>query len=178
MQVLHDAEVVWQLPSQAPRALLFLAHGCNHGAIDFWPRSDACPTCTGLPEELNITRHALARGYAVVAVSSAARRSHRCWALPGLSGDEEHGGAPSDVERVRKVLLSLSQREGLLQGLPQYAMGASSGGAFVLVLAAALPLAGICSQVGGLDCLMRGKCAARTLLTRFAPASMPVTMTP
>ncbi len=33
----------------------------------------------GLPEEVNITQEALANGYAVIAVSSQARTSHRCW---------------------------------------------------------------------------------------------------
>jgi hypothetical protein len=70
-----------------PEGVLFVAHGCNHAATDWLPKSDACPRCTGLPEETNITRTALRRGIAVVAVSSAARRSHRCWDLSKGSRD-------------------------------------------------------------------------------------------
>jgi hypothetical protein len=47
----------------------------------------------GLPEEVNITREALSRGYAVVAISSQARFSHRCWGpgdVPAVSGPHQH----------------------------------------------------------------------------------------
>ena len=72
-------EAVWQKPSGAAKGLLFLAHGCNHGAIDFWPRSPACAQCIGLPEEVRITRDALQAGWAVVAMSSSDRARSRCW---------------------------------------------------------------------------------------------------
>lgn len=129
------------------RGTLFVAHGCSHAATDFWPQSRSCPRCIGLPEEVNITARGLARGYAVVAVSSADREVHKCW--DGSVGDD---GAPSpDTRNVLRVLATLAEREDLL-GLPVYALGASSGGAFVLQLAAHAPgaavsLAGICSQV-------------------------------
>ena len=50
--------------------------------------------------------------------------------------------------QVHKVLRTLIEREGL-QKLPVFALGASSGGAFVLMLAGVMPLAGICVQVWG-----------------------------
>lgn len=56
-------EVLFQAPP-APRALLFIAHGCSHAARDWWPPSHACPHCLGLPEEVAQTQQALARGYA------------------------------------------------------------------------------------------------------------------
>jgi hypothetical protein len=64
---------------RAPAGVLFVAHGCGHAALDWFPQSKACPRCVGLPEEMNITAAALARRLALVAVSSAARDSHQCW---------------------------------------------------------------------------------------------------
>jgi hypothetical protein len=53
------------------------------------------------------------------------------------------------ARQVKAVLAELLPRQGLA-GLPLYALGASSGGAFVLALAAELPLAGVCAQLMGL----------------------------
>ena len=72
-------EAVWQKPSITAKGLLFLAHGCNHGAIDFWPQSPRCAQCIGLPEEVRITKEALQAGWAVVAMSSSDRIGSRCW---------------------------------------------------------------------------------------------------
>ncbi|KIY93299.1 hypothetical protein MNEG_14663 [Monoraphidium neglectum] len=113
-EMIGGAEVVWQRPTKELEGVLFVAHGCNHAATDWLPKSDACPRCTGLPEETNITRTALRRGIAVVAVKAA--------------------------------LGKLLEREGL-DGLPLYALGASSGGAFALALASEVELDGVCSQV-------------------------------
>ncbi|GAX78849.1 hypothetical protein CEUSTIGMA_g6287.t1 [Chlamydomonas eustigma] len=143
-EVINGTEVVWEVPSK-PKFVLFVAHGCNHGAVDFWPKSEACPLCQGLPIEMNITRHALARGYAVVAVSSAARDTHRCWNLPHMHRPDY----PNDTENVKRVFDVLFPRAGLL-GLPVFALGASSGGGFVMALGGEIPLAGICSQIMGL----------------------------
>jgi hypothetical protein len=56
-------EVAYQIPEN-PTALLFIAPGCSHAAHDWWPASEACPQCLGLPEEVAHTQQALARGYA------------------------------------------------------------------------------------------------------------------
>ena len=87
-------EAVWQKPPGTSKGLLFLAHGCNHGAIDFWPQSPACAQCIGLPEEVRITKEALQAGWAVVAMSSTDRAGSRCWniesdgpAVAGALGD-------------------------------------------------------------------------------------------
>lgn len=45
-QVINNTEVVWQAP-MSPKGVLFIAHGCNHGAVDFWPKHDDCPKCIG-----------------------------------------------------------------------------------------------------------------------------------
>ncbi|KAG1674120.1 hypothetical protein FOA52_015750 [Chlamydomonas sp. UWO 241] len=141
-ELIAGAEVVWEKPSN-PKGVLFVAHGCNHGAVDFWHSSRDCPSCTGLPEEMNITRAALSRGYAVVAISSQDRTDSRCWSLPGMESDM------GDIDVVQKALQRLLKRERLAN-LPLYAFGASSGGGFVLALAAVFPFDAICSQIMGL----------------------------
>ncbi|GIM02459.1 hypothetical protein Vretimale_7313 [Volvox reticuliferus] len=141
---IEGVEAVWQAPpTGAPRrGVMFIAHGCNHGAIDWWPSSPSCPQCIGLPEELNLTLHCLLRGYAVVAVSSAARRASRCWqSIFGGGGDPwdyNQGSSPVDWMRVRRVLDVVLPREGL-SSLPLFALGASSGGAFALGLPLVMP---------------------------------------
>jgi len=62
-----------QIPSHIPaeqlKGVAFYAHGCSHTAFDFWPKSAQCQQCVGLPEDKRLTRAALARGYAVIAVT-------------------------------------------------------------------------------------------------------------
>ncbi|KAG2441517.1 hypothetical protein HXX76_003139 [Chlamydomonas incerta] len=154
-ETIKGAEVVWQLPAagaKGAKGVVFLAHGCNHGAVDFWPKSDACPQCTGLPEEMNITLHVLSRGYAAVAVSSADRRMSRCWQNMWGSRDEILASASeeADFTRVEGVLQTLMGREGL-EAAPLFAFGASSGGGFVLGLPPVMPgvFSGVASQIMG-----------------------------
>jgi len=117
-------EYFWQAPWKRPKGILFLAHGCAHSATDFWMPG-------GLPEEVKIVETALhVFQLAVVAVSSSNRRS-KCW------------NTQVDAKRVAKVLHHLigapmtnvvgdhPPDPDLLRGLPLYAFGASSGGAFV-----------------------------------------------
>ncbi len=42
-------ETVWQKPEPpaATKGVVLIAHGCHHGAIDFWPQSESCPNCIG-----------------------------------------------------------------------------------------------------------------------------------
>lgn len=44
-----DIETVWQKPEApaATKGVVLIAHGCHHGAIDFWPKSESCPNCIG-----------------------------------------------------------------------------------------------------------------------------------
>lgn len=113
----NGTDVIWQIPD-SPKAVLFLAHGCDGKAVNFWDRSDECPHCIGLPEERLIVLHALARKFAVVTVSSAGR----CWSF----GEEI---------RIVKDILRWWVEKQRLEKLPLVAMGASSGGYFVSVLA-------------------------------------------
>lgn len=131
---------MWQLPSASARGVLFIAHGCNHGAIDFFDKSASCPSCIGLPKEKVVAQTALELGLAVCAISSVDRLGSRCWDVR-LNVNESR-----DVQRVKRVLEEMS---GTLQldTLPLYAFGASSGGAFVSVLPHALPIKGAIIQV-------------------------------
>lgn len=125
-------ELAWQTPPD-PVGLLFVAHGCGHAATDFFPRSDRCPTCAGLPEESRLVAKALKRRLAVAAVSSRGG----CW-RPSL-----------DAPRVRAALERVRERaaNGALAAAPTYAFGASSGGAFVGALPFATPVDGVVSQI-------------------------------
>lgn len=128
-----DIETLWQAPRSGPvKGALFMAHGCKHQATDFFERRgqdgwelEACShsnfgRCLGLPEERQLVSEARSRGYYVVAVSSTGHA--RCWS----------GG---DVQRAKAALAHVFQAEGLDEGTPVLATGASSGGAFMSSLA-------------------------------------------
>ncbi|GAQ80011.1 hypothetical protein KFL_000440130 [Klebsormidium nitens] len=120
---LHGADVVWQVPVN-PRAVLFLACGCSHTALDFWEPSEGCPTCRGFPEDYTLKQAAIERGYAVVGVSS----QETCW-------DSNFPPQDSlDAPLVKKAIDDVIKREAL-QELPRFALGASSGGYFITTLA-------------------------------------------
>lgn len=121
----NGTDLIGQIP-ESPKAVLFLAHGCNGKASNFWDKSPKCPKCVGLPEERLITLHALARKFAVLAVSSAGR----CWSL----GEERV---------IVKDIIEWWVAKQRLQKLPLVALGASSGGYFVSVLATDLRFSSI-----------------------------------
>ncbi|BBN09541.1 hypothetical protein MPTK1_4g20580 [Marchantia polymorpha subsp. ruderalis] len=117
-------EYVWQIPSfsdpsKKVRGIVFFAHGCYGRSTFFWDTHPNCENCTGMPEERLLTLNSLSRGYAVIAVSSTAE----CWK------------ASVDVPKVVTVLKSWTARYRL-EHLPVVALGASSGGYFVSILAA------------------------------------------
>jgi hypothetical protein len=43
-------EVAWQKPTIPAVGTVFVAHGCQHAATDFFPQSARCAKCLGLPE--------------------------------------------------------------------------------------------------------------------------------
>lgn len=121
----NGTDLIWQIPD-SPKAILFLAHGCNGKAANFWDRSPKCPNCVGLPEERLIVFNALDRRFAVLAVSSAGQ----CWSM-----DEER--------LIVKDIIEWWVVKQRLQSLPLVALGASSGGYFVSVLATDLRFSSI-----------------------------------
>lgn len=131
------AEAMWEVPAH-PAAILFLAHGCQHAATDFFFPTANCPHALGLPEEVRLVKQALAANVAVIAISSRDRRS-KCW-------DFEVDGPI-----VRAALQEFRSAASLPEALPLVALGASSGGAFVLQLPALVPnLTAVVSQIMGI----------------------------
>ncbi|KAL7087254.1 hypothetical protein ACP275_13G056000 [Erythranthe tilingii] len=76
VELRNGTDLIWQIPN-LPKAVLFLAHGCNGRALNFWDKSCNCPNCIGLPEERLIVLNALARNFVVIAVSS----KRVCWSI-------------------------------------------------------------------------------------------------
>ena len=139
-----ETEVVYQLPSNGKplSGLLFVAHGCGHSANDWFPKSDTCLTCTGLPIELTIVREALSRNIAVVAVSSN-NKQHKCWVQK--NDRQPVINAIKHVYAVAKVSLDT-------ETVPLYLFGASSGGSFIGTFAqeaktSGIPVSALCVQI-------------------------------
>lgn len=74
-----DGKMPWLFSMKPPPAscaavgVLVMLHRCGRNAEDFWPPSSVCPQCIGMPEAVSISRQALARGYALLAINSANR---------------------------------------------------------------------------------------------------------
>jgi len=118
-------EYIYQFPLlsnlDASVGVLFLAHGCSHAATDFWPRHElTCPKCRGLPVEKAVVVEALTRDYIVVA-ASAKDTNTGCW------------GA-ADLSRATRVIETIRENLNLPANIPNFLLGASSGGAFVASL--------------------------------------------
>lgn len=138
-ETLEGVELVFEVPA-SHKAILLLFHGCKHSSTDWWPKSEKCTNCTGLPEEVRIIEAALAEGYIVVALSSQDRVHSRCW---------DTGWPPElsiDIQKVTWAVQALVKRQGW-SGLPVYALGGSSGGALVMLLALRMQLQGVCCQI-------------------------------
>ncbi|XP_076917957.1 uncharacterized protein LOC143578177 [Bidens hawaiensis] len=125
VDTVNGTELIWQIPGSA-RSVLFLAHGCNGKAANFWDKSLDCDHCVGLPEEKAIVSEALDRKFAVVAVTSKGK----CWSLMKET---------IVVERVIKWWVKKQN----LEKLPVVALGASSGGYFVSMLASKMKFSSI-----------------------------------
>lgn len=113
-----EVEVVWQSHTSSPIGFIFAAHGCAHSSTDWFPKTQSCPTCIGLPVEVSITKQVLKHGYVIVAVSSIDRFS-KCWT------EEDVSHTAFAVKHVYKEL-KLDNKD-----IPLFALGASSGGYFV-----------------------------------------------
>ncbi|XP_024370496.1 uncharacterized protein [Physcomitrium patens] len=111
-KVLNGTEYVYQVPP-SPRAVIFLAHGCNCKATFFWDKHPECQTCCGAPEERAFVIEALRKSYALIAISS----QNECW-------------QKEDSRRAKLVLESWID-EFTLTELPLLGLGASSGGYFI-----------------------------------------------
>ncbi|KAF6159336.1 hypothetical protein GIB67_032107 [Kingdonia uniflora] len=109
----NGTDVIWQIPI-SPKAVIFLAHGCNGRVVKFWDRSSSCLNCADLPKERVIILHALSQKFTVLTISSGGR----CW--------------PSGEERLLvKDIIKWCVGKNKLEQLPLMALGASSGGYFL-----------------------------------------------
>ena len=125
----NNIEAVYQLPSSTTtiKGVVFLAHGCSHSATDWWPKSDSCPLCIGLPVEMSIVRYGLEHGYVMLAMSSTNRR-HKCW-----TGHDLNKANTLITYFYQKIILSaIPETVSVLP--PLHMLGASSGGNFVGIL--------------------------------------------
>jgi hypothetical protein len=120
----NDVEMVYQIPTASPKGVLFLAHGCSHSAIDWWPKSATCEHCIGLPIEMTIVQEAINNNYAVLAISSV-NRAHKCWVARDLPRTQEA------IEYFYTSILKLTPNNFI----PLHVAGGSSGGGFVGALA-------------------------------------------
>lgn len=129
-EVVRGVDVVWQIPEH-PTSVLLLLHGFDSSALIFWDPQPGCPRCVGMPEDRALTLAALARGYAVIAVSSAAN-----WVTAWPPE------ASADVANVVAITKDWRQRNGLLH-LPFTALGTSHGGRFLSGLATVVDFAAV-----------------------------------
>ncbi|XP_030538764.2 uncharacterized protein LOC115746919 [Rhodamnia argentea] len=121
----NGTDLISQIPD-SPKAVLFIAHGCNGRAINFWDRSPTCQQCVGLPEERLLVLEGLSRKFAVLTVSSMGR----CWTM----GEERV---------IVRDIIRWWIGKNKLEKLPLVALGASSGGYFVSALATNLRFSSI-----------------------------------
>jgi len=122
-----------EVRSAIPKGILFLAHGANHGAYDFFSPREVHGG-VGLPEERALLLAARRRGYACVAVSSVDRR-RKIWVHE------------VDGPRVARVLGAMARAFMM----PVHALGVSNGAAFVFHLALYIKIDALCSQIMALD---------------------------
>jgi hypothetical protein len=137
---INHLEVYYQLPknNNNPKGIVVLFHGCGHSATDWWPKSDKCTSCIGLPEEVAIVEYGLSLNYAMMAITSS-NREHKCW-------------QQVDIYHSTEVIKGFYDQ--IFQGnnsIPLHLIGASSGGGFAGFLAETEQLqpkvASLCVQI-------------------------------
>jgi hypothetical protein len=136
-ETFNGTEYVYQMPESSPKGIVFLAHGCSHSSTDFFPQSEKCKKCIGLPIELSITSEVLNRNMIPIAISSI-NRENKCWNY-----------------RDKNSFLDVMEefyRSKLKKTIPLYLFGASSGGRFVGMMGRVahsyeLPISGIIIEI-------------------------------
>lgn len=133
-------EMVYQLPSGVVKGVLTVFHGCSHRATDWFPKSESCKKCIGLPVERVIAKKALDNGLAVLALSSS-NKEHKCW-----SPHSDTMPVARAIKHFYTVILSTKQGPASVVNTagagssvyvvekmspPLFLLGASSGGSFV-----------------------------------------------
>lgn len=151
----NQTEYVYQLPTQTPKGIFILLHGCNHAGTDFFPKSKSCEQCIGLPVEVHITKEVLSRNMIPLALTSA-NRDHKCW-----SQEDNFENLSNIIADFIKLYLPSNL------AIPIYYFGASSGGSY----------AGMLSQYGRQYNLAVAGAIIEISSTRFIP-SIPLSHIP
>ncbi|PRW44276.1 hypothetical protein C2E21_6653 [Chlorella sorokiniana] len=130
----HD---YWYQVPKNPRATVVFIHGCAHSGYNYFPQSEACDECRGLPEEMSHVLQALRRNYAVIAISSLDRKTgcFNYW---------------EDFMDVKQIVEGWRQEWGM-EDLPLYGVGISAGSAFLLKMPRYMRFDGLVSEALGVD---------------------------
>ena len=92
-----------------PAGVLLLFHGCQHGAIDWWPMQPTCPSCIGAATRYAPKDKCLSAGH-VVCMPSAV---HQLKNLDGLLPQEQMTNSHtkhSNTATVQRVVSNPQQR--------------------------------------------------------------------
>jgi len=133
-------EMVYQLPSSGVvKGVLAVFHGCSHRATDWFPKSESCKKCIGLPVERVIAKKALDSGLAVLALSSS-NKEHKCWSphsdtMPVARAIKHFYTVLSTKQSPPSVVNTAGAGSSVYviekMSPPLFLLGASSGGSFV-----------------------------------------------
>ncbi|KAI2495560.1 hypothetical protein MHU86_18962 [Fragilaria crotonensis] len=119
--VSNSTETVFAIPDIKPiRGVIVLLHACTHNALKFFSKSPKCALCVGLSEELRIARILLARGYAILAITSQDRISG-CWS------NRDKSNVEAALIEFHSILNPSLKNSDLIPS-NSIAIGASSGG--------------------------------------------------
>lgn len=146
-QAPDGTKLIFQRPLDSdPKGTVLFFHGCRHSALDFFPKSDGCPDCVGLPEELHIVRLTIKHGFSVIAVSST---TENCWQT------NDTAATGTDYTRVETALEISTNERVHISTTPLFAVGISSGGRFATSLTPRFPIAAVNSIISRSVILVR-----------------------
>ena len=128
----------YQIPPN-PKGTFVMLHGCARAATGFWPYHPSTPECTGFPEDVAHTKHALVSGYAILVPSPINTRT-MCYNFEA-----------GDHKQVGLVIQEFQKRHGLTKK-PLYLAGASAGGGTAIRLPEHLAKNGPSVRIDGIIC--------------------------
>lgn len=118
----------YQIPENPVGTVVFFP-GCARASRTFWPyQAGGCEECQGFPEEVAMTKMALARGYAVLTPTAKSRTG--CWSSGGYYRRNDQMQA---MTLMADFVLGHS-----LDRKPIFLVGSSSGATFALKVPAYL----------------------------------------
>ncbi|KAL4427844.1 hypothetical protein ABPG75_001933 [Micractinium tetrahymenae] len=115
--------------SENPVGTVVFFPGCARASRTFWPyQAGGCNECQGFPEEVAMTKMALARGYAVL--TPTAKNKNGCWSSGGYY-------RRNDQMQAMTLMADFVLEHGL-DRKPIFLVGSSSGATFSLKIPAYL----------------------------------------